>query len=135
MPGWLRRGLTRLFLAYTRLVYRRLAGRVAAQVADYLRSGHTVESVVGIGGSPSCGVRTTLDLPAVLDDIAARDPARLNLRDFNRHVIAGHVQAGEGLFITALRRQLRRWGVDVAFDEHDLVTELTSDRTAPPRRT
>jgi predicted secreted protein len=123
----LRRPATWLFLARTRLVYRRLARRVAAQVADYQRSGHRVESVVGIGGSPSCGVRTTLDLPAVLDDIARRDPGRLDRRDFNRHVIAGHATAGPGMFIAALRRQLLRRGIDVPFDEHDLIAEIEAD--------
>jgi hypothetical protein len=39
-----------LFLACTRLTYRRLARRVAAEVADYTRSGYTVEAIVGIGG-------------------------------------------------------------------------------------
>ena len=48
----LRRPATGLFLAYTRLAYRRLARRVAADIADYLRSGFTVEAVVGVGGSP-----------------------------------------------------------------------------------
>jgi predicted secreted protein len=123
----LRRPATWLFLAYSRLVYRRLARRVAAQIADYRRSGHRVESVVGIGGSPSCGVHTTLDLPAVLDDIARRDPGRLDRRDVNRHVIAGHVRAGPGMFIAALHRQLRRRGIDVPFDEHDLIAELATE--------
>lgn len=121
----LRRPFARLFLAYTRLAYRRLARRVAGQIADYVRSGYTVESVVGIGGSPSCGVRTTLDLPAVLDDIAGRDPARLDRGEFNRQVIAGHAVPGEGLFISALRRELRRRHIDVTFDEHDLIAEIT----------
>jgi predicted secreted protein len=134
MPGYgadrtilrrVRRPASWLFLGYARLAYRRLARRVAGEIADYVRSGHTVESVVGIGGSPSCGVHTTLDLPAVLDDIAGRDPARLTRRDFNEHVIAGHAQAGEGMFIAALRRQLRRRGIDIPFDEHDLIAEIT----------
>ncbi|MGE5831161.1 MAG: hypothetical protein ACM30G_22770 [Micromonosporaceae bacterium] len=129
----LRRPATWLFLAYSRLFYRRLARRVAAQIADYQRSGHRVESVVGVGGSPSCGVRTTLDLPAVLDDIARRDPGRLDRRDFNRHVIAGHVTAGPGMFIAALRRQLLGRGIDVPFDEHDLIAELAAQWVARAR--
>jgi predicted secreted protein len=121
----LRRPTTWLFLAYTRLAYRWLARRVADDIADYLRSGYTVDAVVGIGGSPSCGVDTTLDLPAVLGTIACCDPARLNRHDFNRHVIAAHTRPGQGLFITALRRHLRRRRLDVAFDEHDLIAEIT----------
>ncbi len=121
----LRRSATWVFLAYTRLAYRRLAGRVAAQIAAYVHCGHTVESVVGIGGSPSCGVRTTLDLPAVLDDVAGLDPTRHNVRDFNQNVIAGHAKPGEGMFIAALRRHLRRRGIDIQFAEHDLLAEIT----------
>jgi predicted secreted protein len=121
-----RRPAAWLFLVYTWFAYHRLAGRIAAQIADYLRSGHTVESVVGVGGSPSCGVHTTLDLPGVLDDIARRDPARLDRSDFNRDVIVGHAKAGEGMFITALRRRLRRRGIDVPFAEHDLLAEIST---------
>lgn len=121
----LRRPATWLFLEYTRLAYHRLARRIAAQIADYRDSGQSVESVVGIGGSPSCGVRTTLDLPAALDDIAHREPARLDRCAFNRQVIAGHAIAGQGMFIAALRRHLYRRGIDVPFDEHDLIAEIT----------
>jgi predicted secreted protein len=121
---WVRRPATGLFLAYTRLAYRRLARRVSAQIADYVRSGYTVESVVGVGGSPSCGVHTTLDLPAVLDDIAGREPAQLDSREFNQHVIAGHAQPGQGMFIAALHRRLKAKGVEVRLDEHDLIAEI-----------
>jgi predicted secreted protein len=131
IPRWLRRTATRLFLARTRLSYRRLARRVAAQIADYRRSGYQVTSIVGVGGSPSCGVTTNLDLSAVIDEIAARDPARLTRDDFNQQVIAGRVGAGQGIFIAALRRHLHRRGVEVPFDEHDLFAEVTSDRAAP----
>jgi predicted secreted protein len=121
----LRRPATWLLLVYTRLAYRRLAGRVAADIGDYLRSGYTVEAVVGISGSPSCGVRTTLDLPAALDAIAGCDPARLDRREFNHRIIAGNAHPGQGLFVAVLRGDLRRRRVDVPFDEHDLIAEIT----------
>jgi hypothetical protein len=115
----LRRPATWLFLLYTRLAYRRLAGQVVRDIGDYVRSGQSVQAVVGVGGSPSCGVRTTLDLKGVLDTIAGCAPTKLSTDDFNRRVIAGHARAGQGMFIAALRRQLRRRGLDVPFDEHD----------------
>ena len=122
---WFRRPATWLFLARTRLVYRRLAGRVAAQIGDYTRSGYQVQAVVGIDGSPSCGVRTTLDLPAVLDALAACDPGRLDPYHLNHRIIAAHARPGEGMFIAALRRRLRRRGLRVAFDQHDLIADIT----------
>ncbi len=77
----------------------------------------------------------SFDLPAVLDDFAARDPTRLTRDNLNRQVIAGHARAGEGLFIAALRRHLRRRAIEIPFDEHDLIAEKTADRAAPPPRT
>jgi predicted secreted protein len=121
----LRRPASWLFLLYTRLAYRRLAGQVARDIGDYVRSGQSVQAVVGVGASPSCGVRTTLDLKGVLDTVAGCDPAQLNTDDFNRRVIVAHARPGQGMFVAALRRQLRRRGLDVPFDEHDLIAEIT----------
>lgn len=120
----IRRPATWLFLAYTRLRYHRLARRVAAQIGDYVRSGYAVRAVVGVGGSPSCGVHTTLDLPAALDVLAGSDPAHLQRREFNEHVIVAHTHPGQGLFVHALRRQLRRRSLDVTFTEHDPTPEI-----------
>jgi hypothetical protein len=114
---------TWLFLRYTRLAYRRLAGKVARDIGDYTRSGQSVQAVVGVRGSPSCGVRTTLDLKEALETIARCDPNQLNTDEFSRRVIVAHARPGQGMFIAALRRQLR--GLDVPFDEHDLIAEIT----------
>lgn len=51
-----------LFRLYTRWWYRALARRVAAEVADYARSGFEIVGIMGVGDSPSCGVFHTLDL-------------------------------------------------------------------------
>lgn len=52
-------------------------------------------------------------------------PTQLNTDDFNRRVISAHARPGQGLFIAALRRQLRHRGLDLPFDEHDLIAEIT----------
>ena len=114
-----------LFLLYTRFAYRRLAGQVERDIRDYVRSGQSVQAVVGVGASPSCGVRTTLDLAGALDTMAGSDPTQLNTDDFNRRVIAAHARPGQGLFIAALRRQLRHRGLDLPFEEHDLIAEIS----------
>ena len=103
----------------------RLAGQVARDIREYVRSGQSVQAVVGVGASPSCGVRTTLDLAGALDTMAGSDPTQLNTDDFNRRVIAAHARPGQGLFIAALRRQLRHRGLDLPFEEHDLIAEIT----------
>jgi predicted secreted protein len=121
-----RRPATWLFLAYTRLRYHRLARRVAAEIGDYVRSGYRVRAVVGIGGSPSCGVHTTLDLPAALEVLAGSDPTRLQRSELNDRVIVANTRPGQGLFVRALRRQLCRRRLEVPFVEHDPTPEIVS---------
>ena len=106
----LRRLLLWLFTRYTSLRYRLLARRVAGDVADYLRSGFAVAGVVGVGGSPSCGVRQTLELSGAVEAMAACPLAAMDRAAFNRDVIAANLVAGEGLFVHELRRALRRRG-------------------------
>jgi hypothetical protein len=131
--------LLRAFVLWTRLVYRRLARRVARDVADYERSGIAVAGMVGIGASPSCGVTTTLDLRASLEVVASCPAAALTRDVMNERAVLGCRRTGEGLFIAELDRQLRRRGLDVPAFEHDLAAELRGSRqtllTAGPLRT
>jgi predicted secreted protein len=113
-----------LFLAWTRLVYRRIAREVAREIADYLRSGFEVVGIVGVGASPSCGACTTLDLGRSIDALAGCPRAQLDREFVNRHAVAAAVVPGEGMYLRALRRELDRRGVRVAFYEHDLLAEM-----------
>ena len=105
-------------------VYRRLAKRVVRDIEDYFRSGFEVVGVVGIGGSPSCGVRRTLDIKRSLVAVASCPVQQLSRDVFNKTVIAACVIDGEGMFEQALRRRLARRGLSVPFIEHDLLAEM-----------
>jgi hypothetical protein len=125
-----------LFLLSTRLVYRRLARRAARQIADYLAAGFAVVGVVGIDGSPSCGVARTLDLRRAAGLAARLDPAAMTVARVNA-IVRQCVADGEGLFTAALRQELRRRGRVVPFLAHDLIGELDGRPTtvaipAPP---
>ncbi len=115
------RGARSLFLAlfrrYTQRIYRRLARDVARAIADYERSGFVVTGVVAVAGSPSCGAGTTLDLRGALDTVAACPLAALDRRYLNERVIAAHEVPGDGWFVAALRRALRRRGLGVSIVE------------------
>jgi hypothetical protein len=116
--------LLRPFTWYTRHVYARLARSVAHDILDYQRSGIDVTGLVGIGGSPSCGVQTTLDLPAAVSALTRCPAARLDRRTLNEGILAANVCPGEGLFIHALRQRLTPTGAHVPMLEHDLLAEL-----------
>ena len=123
-----RRPLLRLFILYTRYVYWRLARQVAHQIADYERSGLTVVGIVGVGASPSCGIGTTLDLRRSFEVIARTSPETVDRKTINREAIAASRVAGSGLYIAALKRQLRRRRLAVPLLEHDLVAEMRGER-------
>lgn len=115
------------FLWRTKVIYRRLARQVACDAADYQRAGIAVAGIVGIGASPSCGVITTLDLRASLEVVAACPAAVLTRDVMNEKAVLGCRRPGEGLFITALDRELKRRRLTVPAFEHDLAAELRGE--------
>ncbi len=114
----LRGVLLPLFEVYTRSVYRRLARRVARDAEDYVRAGFDVVGVIGVGDSPSCGVRHKLDLRRALPVVAALDLQTVDTRTFNMRAVRDAIVEGEGVFIQALREQFRRRQIAVEMDEH-----------------
>ena len=120
----LRGALFRLFVWQTRLRYEHMARRVARDIEDYARAGVHVLAVIGVGGSPSCGSATTLDLRRSFETIAACPLALVDRATVNERAVAACRVAGEGLFIAALERRLARRGLDVPFMEYDLIAEM-----------
>lgn len=122
--------LLNIFVWWTKIVYRRLARQVARDAADYQRAGIRVASIVGIGASPSCGINTTVDLRDSLRVVAAC-PATASTRDvMNEQAVLCCRRSGQGLFIKALDRELKRRRLTVAALEPDLAAELRGE----PRR-
>jgi hypothetical protein len=116
--------LFRLFVWQTRVRYGRLARRVARDIEDYTRAGVRVLGIVGVDGSHSCGIGTTLDLRRSFETIAACPLALIDRTTVNERAVVACLAAGEGLFTTALRRRLARRGLDVAFVAYDLIAEM-----------
>lgn len=114
----------RLFLpavrGYTRRRYRRLARAVAADVADYSASGMQVNGIVGVAGSPSCGVDTTLDLMLAVNAIAHRGRCPLSGRWMDERVVQPARCRGRGMFTDELVHELRRRRLEVPLTEQDL---------------
>jgi hypothetical protein len=90
-----------------------------------------VVEIVGVGGSPSCGVHTTLDLDGAVTALARAD-ANADRDSVNRAVVADNIVAGHGLFVACLERALRSRGITVTFREHDLIAELADAGAIAP---
>jgi predicted secreted protein len=119
----LRRVLLAVFIWYTRFRYRRLARQVARQVEDYLASGFSVVGIVGVDGSPSCGVARTLDLGKASGLLAGIDVESVTAEEVNA-IIRACIADGAGIFTAALREELGRRGRRLPYLGHDLIAEL-----------
>jgi hypothetical protein len=128
--AWLARFGLPTFLAYTRWRYRLAARRVAGSIADYHANGMQVVGVVGVGASPSCGVATTVDVAAALDQVAGCPFDRLDRRIVNDAITAA-ARPGSGLFMQQLDRALARRALSVPLLEHDLRSEWPGSHLSP----
>ena len=120
----LRHVLLPLFLWYTRLIYRSLAKEVVRDIEDYLHSGFEVVGILGVGGSPSCGVWKCLDLQCSLEAVARCPVAQCDRRLVNEEAVVACLRKGDGMFIAAIQRQLRRKHLTVKWYEHNLLSEI-----------
>jgi hypothetical protein len=126
-----RRVVLAVATAWTRARYRRLASRVADDIKDYREGGFEVVEILGVGGSPSCGVRTTLDLDGAVAAMSRCEPDS-DSRSANRDIVVANVMEGPGLFVQCLDRALRSRRLAVTYREHDLVAELTDAGAVAP---
>jgi predicted secreted protein len=128
----LRQPMLALFRWRTRRIYENVARQVAREVADYVASGMEVTAIVGVDGSPSCGVAMSIDMAAAFDRIAQLPVASVTAAGVNAAIRACAV-AGEGLFVEALRRELGRRRLVVSFTAYDLLAEVVRHETAGVR--
>jgi uncharacterized protein YbbK (DUF523 family) len=117
-----RNALLPLFLWYTRRVYGKIARQVADQVADYQSSGCTVLGIVGVDGSPSCGVHQSVDMKHCLELVGQLQPTA-RAGDMNS-IIERCLVGGRGIFIELLRKEIKRRRLETPFLAHDLIAEL-----------
>ena len=113
-----------LFLTMSRMVFRRLARQVAHQVADYHASGYEVVGIIGIDGSPTCGVKCRLDLPCSFDFFASLSMETLDRHAMNKGLYGSCLKDGPGLFFTEIDRQLAKPGLRLPRLSYNLVEEL-----------
>jgi hypothetical protein len=112
-----------LFLTYTRIRFRRIAKKVAREIRDYTDSGYKVAGVIGIDGSPTCGVNLNIDLKRAFDFYAEGSVKELNRKDFNSCLYQKCLSSGSGVFILELKRSLKKKGLDVPFYSYSLIDE------------
>lgn len=110
---------------YIRARYAQQARAIAADVENYLASGLSVRGIVGVAGSPTCGVHSTMDLKLAASALACRrDPATANW--INTAVVGPALRPGNGQFIEELTRAMARRHAEVPILEAALPTHASS---------
>lgn len=112
------------FIWNTKRVYKSIAKDVVAELTDYITSGYEVVGIIGIAGSPSCGVNTTLDIKKFMDFLANTNIDELDRNTMNTIGLKGSLVQGEGLFIKILKKELDNKNIKLNFFEHDLISEM-----------
>lgn len=112
------------FMVYTRLVYSRLASRAVSMIEDYIDSGFTVAGIVGIDGSPTCGVGKNLSVRKSLRYISGLSIDSLNRDEYNRNLYRSCLEKGPGIFINTLSGKLKKKGLEIRLFSLDLEDEM-----------
>lgn len=113
-----------LFILYTKRKYKVLAKQVVMEIKDYIDSGFEVVGILGIGGSPSCGVNKILDIEKSIEFLTNTKIENIDRNESN-HVLLRKCSAdGSGFFVEALKNELKQKNIEVRFFEHDLVSEM-----------
>lgn len=107
---------------HVRSRYAHQARAIAADVEDYQASGLSVRGIVGVAGSPSCGVHTTLDLKRAAGAAARRRREPATTDWMNTTVVQPALRPGRGGFITELTRALAHRSVEAPLLEEALPT-------------
>jgi hypothetical protein len=89
-----------------------------------------VVGVVGVDGSPSCGIHRALNVGWAVDGLATLRPGS-ETRDQANAAIRASVAPGQELFIAALRAGVARRNLAVPFLAHDLLAKLDGTPSSP----
>lgn len=118
-----------LFLLYTRLRYQKTAKEVLREILDYEKAGYEIIGIIGIDGSPSCGVNLRIDVKTAYDLYAAGLIRDLTRKDFNQSLYSKCLAEGNGIFIGEIKKGLNRRGKEIPFYSHSLLDEKDRKKT------
>lgn len=123
-----RKPYLKYFIWKTKRSYSSQAKAVVSEINDYIDSGFEVAGIIGIKGSPSCGLSASLDLLKSSEVIADLDLKTLTPKIFNDKCYENCLINTEGLFFEQLKYFLTRNSLKINFFEHDLLEEVKGNK-------
>jgi predicted secreted protein len=113
-----------LFLFYIKYIYKRIARNVVKELIDYHKSGFQIIGIVGIDGSPTCGVKASLDMARSFEFFASLDPGSIDRNYMNNQMYKTCLVERRGLFISEIKNFLRKRGMHIAVFSHSILDEI-----------
>jgi len=92
------------FIWNTKRIYQKIAKEIVAEIKDYRESGFEVLGIMGIAGSPSCGVTRALDIRKSFEFLANTNMDGLDRERMNELGVRELIIEGKGF---SLRRSTR----------------------------
>lgn len=116
-----------LFVLYTKKVYKKIVCNVVKMIEDYKNSGFEIIGVVGVDGSPTCGVTTCLDMKKSFNCCAGHSIDSIDRNIYNREMYNKCLKQGKGLLFLELDKVLKRKKIKITYYAHDLVREMKGE--------
>jgi len=116
-----------LFISHTKLVYKIIARDTVKMIEDYKNSGFDVIGIVGVDGSPTCGITTCLDMKKSFDYCAGLNIESIDRIIYNKKMYSRCLKQGKGLFFLALDKALKRKEITITYYSHDIVREMNGE--------
>jgi predicted secreted protein len=111
------------FVARTKYKYWIIAKKIVKDICDYQKSGYLIKGIIGIDGSPTCGIAKTLDMKESLKYFEDCDIRTLERKRFNDDMYEKCCYNDSGIFIKTLKRIFKRKGIDIPMSSVDLIKE------------
>jgi len=104
-----------------------MAKDVVKDIKDYTASGFTVVGIVGVSASPTCGVRSSLDIRKFYRFLQRTCVEDITKEQVNKQVTTDCLVSASGMFIDEIKKQIERLNIHVPLYEHDLQKEIHGD--------
>jgi predicted secreted protein len=118
-----------LFISHTKWAYKKIARDTVKMIEDYKYSGFEVIGIVGVDGSPTCGISTCLDMKKSFDYCAGLNIESIDRNIYNKEMYSRCLKQGKGLFFLEMDKALKRKKIAITYYSHDLVREMNSEIT------
>ncbi|PKN88947.1 MAG: hypothetical protein CVU51_02565 [Deltaproteobacteria bacterium HGW-Deltaproteobacteria-1] len=116
-----------LFILHTKWVYKKMARDTIKMIEDYKNSGFDIIGIVGVDGSPTCGISTCLEMGKAFDYCAGLNIESIDRKIYNNKMYGKYLKQGKGLFFLEMEKILRRKDIAITYYSHDLVRETKGE--------